>query len=279
MSELLEDLSMPAMVTAIEANLFSFWLSLFRFWSHAAMHDDPELLWTITDIPFSLFNSVLRAQLTPDNLDAAIEAAKDRCRSRNVPMLWWTGPATRPLDLGVHLERHGFIHDEDSTGMAADLMKLNEVLPTTSGLIIEQVSNMETLKEWCHVFTVGYGIPELFEEDFFDSLSSLGFGAESAIRNFLGWLKGEPVATSTLFLGAGVAGIYNVATLAEARRKGIGAAMTLFPLLEARKQGYLAGILQASAMGANVYRHLGFQEYCKIGLYGWSGAHESQGAG
>jgi hypothetical protein len=234
MSEILEDLSVPAMVTAIEANLFAFFsLYLFRFWPRAEVHDDPDVLWTITDIPFPLFNSVLHAQLTPDNLDAAIEAAKDRCRSRNVPMMWWTGPATRPLDLGAYLKRHGFSHDEDMPGMAADLMKLNEGLPTPSGLIIEQISNMETLKQWCHVLTVGFRFPETVEKDFFGVLASLGFGVESPVRNYLGWLNSKPVATSTLLFGAGVAGIYDVATLPEARRQGMGAAITLFPLLEA----------------------------------------------
>jgi hypothetical protein len=224
MSNILEDLSVPAMVTAIEDNLFTFFSSIWRFWPSVELHDDPDMLWSITDIPFPLFNSVLHAQLTPDNLDASIEISKDRYTSRNVPMMWWTGPATRPLDLGTHLERHGFSHDEEMPGMAADLMKLNEGLPTPSGLIIEQVSNMETLKQWCHVATVGFEFPEAVEKDFFDMFSSSGFGAELPIRNYLGWLKGEPVATSTLVFGAGVAGIYDVATLSEARQKGIGAA-------------------------------------------------------
>jgi GNAT superfamily N-acetyltransferase len=185
-------------------------------------------------------------------------------------MMWWTGPATRPADLGTHLEGHGFSHEGDATGMAADLMKLNEGLTTPSGLIIEQVSDMETLKQWCHVLTVGFGLPEIVDQAYFDLFASLGFGAELSIRNYLGWLKGEPVATSTRFLGAGVAGVYCVATVPNARGQGIGTAMTLFPLREARVLGYLVSILQASEMGVSVYRHLGFQEYCKIGQYVWA---------
>jgi ribosomal protein S18 acetylase RimI-like enzyme len=58
--------------------------------------------------------------------------------------------------------------------------------------------------------------------------------------------------------------MYCVATLPEARGKGIGAAVTLKPLQEARAAGYRVGVLQSSELGFNVYKKLGFRHLCQI---------------
>lgn len=79
---------------------------------------------------------------------------------------------------------------------------------------------------------------------------------------------------NALSASAGVAGIYNVATIPEAHRRGIGSAMTLEPLRMARAFGYHLGTLPSSEMGFGVYRQLGFQEYFKVGLYIWPGKQE-----
>ncbi|MHC4434723.1 MAG: GNAT family N-acetyltransferase [Planctomycetota bacterium] len=269
MTGISHDLSAPALTTAIEANQFEVF-RLFRYWSRAEVHDDPDMLWIITDIAHSLFNSVFRAQLEPDNIDAAIKATIARGRSRNVPILWWVGPATRPANLGEYLEAYGFTRLGDGPGMAVDLLALNEGLPAPPGLTVEQVADVETLEQWCHCFEW----PDFVEDAWLDLLTSIGLGAQSPLRYYLGRLKGEPVAASLLFLGTHVAGIYNVATLPEARRQGIGTATTIAPLREARALGYRVGILQSSEMGFSVYRKIGFREYCKISTYVWTGETE-----
>ena len=88
-------------------------------------------------------------------------------------------------------------------------------------------------------------------------------GLDLPVRNYLGYLNGKPVSTCTIFYG-GAAGIYCVSTLPEARGKGIGGAITLKPLQEAREMGYRVGVLQSSEMGFNVYKKLGFRHLCQI---------------
>ena len=77
------------------------------------------------------------------------------------------------------------------------------------------------------------------------------------------------MATASLFLAAGVAGIYFVCTVPSARRQGIGAAITLAALTEAQALGYRIAVLSSSSMGYGIYRRLGFAEYCRIGIYTW----------
>jgi ribosomal protein S18 acetylase RimI-like enzyme len=275
MGTILQDTSAAALIAAIEENLFAI-IPGFRRWPRAQVHEESDVTWSITDIPFPLYNSVFRAQLAADRVDVTIEFIIACARERNVPLLWWTGPATRPQDLGKRLEEHGFTNEGQEPGMAAELTKLNEDVTAPSGLTVERVGSAEGLRLWSQTCAAGFGMPDFVAEAMHDFM---GYAEEETTLAYLGWLDGKPVATSLLVLAAGVAGIYNVATIPEARRQGIGTLVTLLPLREARTRGYRMGVLQASEMGVGVYRSLGFQEYCKIGHYVWLSERAEQGVG
>jgi len=274
MNAILQDLSTSNLVAAIEENLFSL-MPAFHKWPQAEVYDEAEIKWSITDIPFPIFNSIMRAQLAPAKLDATIQFIVSQAKLRNVPLLWWTGPTTQPADIGKLLAEHGFVDEGQMPGMAVILENLNENLPMPSGLTVQRVTDDETLKQWSQVCATGFGMPDFVGDAFCDFMHYVD---PDTVLAYLGWRNGQPVATSLLLLAAGVAGIYNVATIPEARRQGIGAMMTLKPLRDARDRKYKVGILQASEMGADVYRSLGFEEYCKIGQYVWSPEH-TQDAG
>jgi GNAT superfamily N-acetyltransferase len=244
--------------------MFDFWMHLGRS-PQVDLYDVPDMIRLTCEIPSPLLNNVLRAQLTLDDIDTGIEETLSHFKSRGLPIRWITSPSTRPVDLGNYLEAHGLIHITDFPGMAVHLPELNDDLTTPSDLSIEHVGDVKTLEQMINTFAIGYEIPVSVANTFFDILSSLGF--ELPLRHYLGWLKGKPVACSSLLLSSGVAGIYIVATVQEARGQGIGSALTLLPLREARALGYRIGILGSTEMGLGMYRRLGFREYFKFGIY------------
>ena len=78
-----------------------------------------------------------------------------------------------------------------------------------------------------------------------------------------------------LVFGAGVAAVHLVVTLPEMRHLGIGTAMTLAVLREARTIGYRIAILTASPYGEGIYRRIGFRAYGTISKYSWQASGES----
>jgi GNAT superfamily N-acetyltransferase len=267
MPEVLRDLSGSVLSKVIETNLYAL-LPFSHNWPQAEVYTGRDISWCITDISFPSCNSVFRAQLNPEDIDSTIKSLILRGRTRNVPLQWWIGQDTTPSNLGEYLIAHGFTRFGDGAGMAIDLLAMKEYILAPSALTIMHVNDIENLKTWCHVSAIGFGMPAVAESALFKWFTTC-IDLKLPLKFYLGWYDREPVSTSLLFLAEGVAGIYFVATIPEARRRGIGFAITLKALQEARDMEYRVGILQASKMGEPVYRKIGFQEYCKISSYIW----------
>src|SRR5204863_347048 len=124
--------------------------------------------------------------------------------------------------------RHSFaprirhqLYSGDLSGMAIDLESLHVSPTVPRELSIEAVEDDETLDRWVRSWASAYEMPEAVLPVLLPLFRKVGFESGSTFRFYLGEWKGNAVATSTLFFGGGVAGVY--ITVAPAyRHQGIG---------------------------------------------------------
>ena len=228
------------------------------------IHDSTKVQ-LITGMPFAFLNSIANVNFTGTDIKEQIEATLIPCKARKVPVLWWIGPNSKPDDLDVYLEELGFKKTDEPPGMYMDLNSLvlsNENIPE---LKIEFVQNKKHVEDWVSAFIAGLSGTENQREYLFKSEITLL--QKSDYIRFVGYWNGEPVAVAALFLDENVAGVYFVITKPDHRGKGIGTAITIAALKNAKERGYQDAILQSSQMGYNIYRRIGFEEYCKFKWY------------
>jgi GNAT superfamily N-acetyltransferase len=251
----------------IEANDAEFLMALGRA-GGGEVREDARLRWVIGGSPVDHHNCVVHADLEPGEVDGAIDEVVARFRAHSVPGTWHVGPTSRPADLGARLRARGFGGGWWDVGMAADLATLREDSPPPQGVEIVRVRERRGLDAWgqARALDPDGALESRWVADVYERI---GLGDDVPWRHYVAWLDERPVATATLFLGAGVAGVYFVLTVPEARRRGIGGAITLAALREARDLGYRIGVLGASEMGLPVYRRLGFEAYCRLTVYEW----------
>ena len=138
------------------------------------------------------------------------------------------------------------------------------------GFEMNDVQNEKDLQDFKQVLIEGYEIPASMADGWVQAAHEFGTG-RTPWRMVLGRLNGEPVGTNIIFNGSGVASVYGIAVPPSARGKGIGAAITLKPLLEARdKDGYNHAVFFSTEMGTPVYERIGFRMTdVRINRYLW----------
>jgi ribosomal protein S18 acetylase RimI-like enzyme len=229
--------------------------------------DSPACLRVRTTIPFAYLNAVVcRALPTDTSLDTLIAETRASYAAHGSPHSWYVTPFTTPADVGETLAARGLVRQE-LANMAIDLAALPETAPMPADCTIEEVYGAERFDEWGQTYVTGLGMPPAMAAGALATLRGMPSGPGTPLRRYLARLGGAPVASATLFMGGGAAGIYNVATLPEARGRGIGTAVTLAALREAQAQGETVGVLHPSEMAYWVYRRMGFGECCVWGCY------------
>jgi ribosomal protein S18 acetylase RimI-like enzyme len=151
--------------------------------------------------------------------------------------------------------------------MAIDLAALQAGDPTPGGLQIRRVRTEAQLRDFAQIIAAGWTPPDPEALRFYERTAPALLSDDAALWLYVGYLGQVPVATAELTVGGGVAGLYNIVTLSDYRRRGIGTALTLQPLHDARAQGYRTAILQAAAAGVGLYTRLGFASFGQITEY------------
>lgn len=216
-----------------------------------------------------MFKGVWNARFSPAETETTIAHAVQWFSEREAPAFFWSIDShTEPADLVQHLRRHGF--DGNSAGDPGMVLKLDALddrlscPPTFSSRVaIAQPAH----DDWRDAFVSAFETSVSEGQAWVDATQSRE-PEQVPWRLYVGYLDGTPVATSILFTGAGVAGLYGVGTVPHARNQGIGGAITVKTLREAQQQGYQFAVLFASRQGYPVYKRVGFREVaCTIGLF------------
>jgi ribosomal protein S18 acetylase RimI-like enzyme len=80
------------------------------------------------------------------------------------------------------------------------------------------------------------------------------------IAAFVAYVDDAPVSCAMTLVSHGVAGVFYVATVESARRRGLGDALTRIAARAGFELGARAAWLGASEMGADLYRRIGFSD-------------------
>jgi ribosomal protein S18 acetylase RimI-like enzyme len=215
------------------------------------VHEVDGLVVALTGVAFAPFNATMVERLPADPA-AALAAAR-------------AAHAVTGLAFGLDLDPvlHAPVRDaavdagltvvESRPAMTLDVDQMVEP-PAPEGLWIRRVEDPAGLDAVADVDHASFGGDRALVRAFVGD----GILADPSQRAYVATLDGQPVACAETASIGRTLGVFGVATIPEARRRGIGAAITAFAIRDRASEADLA-VLQASDLGSGVYERLGFR--------------------
>ncbi len=255
-------------IKIIEKNLFE----QIRFYGssrRARLIDNKNIIKFLSHIPLPFFNCVIFYDFDPKDLEKQIKNFIKFGRSKKTSLLCLMSPSSKPHSIGALLEENSFKYDDHMISMAIEIPDIKNDLKYIDGFEIEIVDNRKKLEKWVRTCLKGFDENDKNFSSIYEFERSLGYGKTQPWVRFTGIVDGEAIATSAIFMGSEAAGLDNITTVPDWRKKGAGASMATSALKFSQSLGYNIGVLQASDMGYNLYCKLGFKKYYEFKEYIW----------
>jgi ribosomal protein S18 acetylase RimI-like enzyme len=126
----------------------------------------------------------------------------------------------------------------------------------------------------------GVVVTEAGPDEFRGVATALGFDRELAARTFsasllgdpdvqafVARLDGRPAGYSLAIASERATGVYNVGTLPDARRRGVGTALTWSAVDAGCRAGFDCAVLQSSEMAVSMYEAMGFRTLVRYAVF------------
>lgn len=243
--------------TAAAVSVFE---SALRLWGGLApcrAHEDGGVLAVFTGTLIADQNYALRTG--PGDIKTMISKARNFFASARSPFSWWTPPGPEAAGESSEVVREGLPLLCSPPAMLLPLGdgERNEAAPPGGEfLVCETASEAD---EWAAASMDGFGTGAEHGPPFRDFARAMATGPSGdKFRLITLRIEGVAAATAMLILPGDTAGLFYFSVVPAFRRRSLGATLLDFTLDEARRTGCRAVALQASMMGAPLYRGAGF---------------------
>jgi len=148
-------------------------------------------------------------------------------------------------------------------GMALHPMASGTGMPMPSELDIRLATDAKGVAAHIEAAATGFDVPA----DWLEALLTEDLARHADFRIYTGFVEEQPVVAGAGIRSGTTIGIYNIATVPDARRRGFGAAMTQRIIDDGSADGCDVAVLQASEDGKPIYERLGFRTVVEYDAY------------